>query len=258
LLCHIDYKNIELYLAMDIKEEEEIKKEFQLERVVLFTDAVFAIILTIMVLELKLPEGIRHQPREQMIEAFGELILKFFAYGISFFLVARFWITHLTLFRYLKDYDLKLLILNLGFLFSVTLFPFAVSLISGSISPVKPEYAWGFTIYVIVFYCTVFTQTLMARYLIINKEKLCIQANQIETHLKWKLQQINLVLIPVLALLALTFNYFGLSYNFPLATIALYGITIGNLSRKLYPNANNNAPMIARLFKSIRKKPVKS
>lgn len=242
---------------MDIKEEEEIKKEFQLERVILFTDAVFAIILTIMVLELKLPEGIRHEPEEHLIKAFEELILKFLAYGVSFFLVARFWITHLKLFRYLKDYDNKLLMLNLGFLFSVTLFPFAVSLISGSISPNKPEYSWGYTIYVSVFFGAVFTQSLIARYLIVNKDKLCIPGSLVETHLKWKVQQVNLFLIPALTILALTFNYLQLSYYFPLATIAIYGITIGNLSRKFYPNEKDDGPMIARLFKSIKKKPVK-
>jgi uncharacterized membrane protein len=242
---------------MDIKEEEEIKKEFQLERVVLFTDAVFAIILTIMVLELKLPEGIRHHPREEMLDAFGELILKFFAYGMSFFLVARFWITHLTLFRYLKDYDLKLLMLNLGFLFSVTLFPFAVSLISGSISPGKPEYVWGFSIYGIVFYGAVFTQTLIARYLIINKDKLCIQSDQIESHLKWKAEKINLILIPALTILVLIFNFFQLSYRFPVATMVVYGITLGNLRRKLYPNADDDGPLIARLFKSRKTKAAK-
>src|ERR1700712_1413462 len=98
---------------MELNEEEEIKKEFQLERVILFTDAVFAIILTIMVLDIKLPESVREASDHQLKEAFKELILKFVAYFITFGLVARFWIAHLKLFRFLKDYDHKLLVLNL-------------------------------------------------------------------------------------------------------------------------------------------------
>ena len=37
--------------------QDEIKKEFQLERMILFSDAVFAIVITLLAIELKLPEG---------------------------------------------------------------------------------------------------------------------------------------------------------------------------------------------------------
>ncbi len=234
---------------MDIKEEEEIKKEFQLERVVLFTDAVFAIILTIMVLELKLPEGIRHKPEEEIIESFKELIFKFFGYCISFGLVGRFWVTHLRLFRNLKDYDRTLLILNLLFLFTVTLFPFAVSLVSGSLAPSSHYYAWGFTIYILIFFGVVFVQALISRHLILNKEKLCMQASDLESNVKWKVQKVVLIIVPILAIIVLAFNYFQLPYYYQLVTIGCFGFTIGKLTKKYYPN-ENNSPMIARLFKS--------
>ena len=44
---------------MNVSDENEIKKEFQLERLIFFSDAVFAIIITIMVLDIHLPEGIK-------------------------------------------------------------------------------------------------------------------------------------------------------------------------------------------------------
>ena len=38
---------------------EEIKKEFQLERMILFSDAVFAIVITLMAIEIKIPEEVK-------------------------------------------------------------------------------------------------------------------------------------------------------------------------------------------------------
>lgn len=242
---------------MNIKEEEaEIKKEFQLERVILFTDAVFAIVLTIMVLELKLPEGIKHESEDRLIKAFEGLIFKFFGYAISFFLVARFWMAHLKLFRFLKDYDTKLLILNLLFLFAVTLFPFAVSLISGSISPYSPEYNWGYTIYISIFYFVAFMQSLISRHLFLNRDKLCINTSEIEANYKWKIQRINVVLIPVLFIVVLIFNYYQLPYFYPLATIFFYAFTIKRLSGVYYPGSNDG-PLIEQLFKRIKKVKIK-
>jgi uncharacterized membrane protein len=124
---------------MDIKEEEEIKKEFQLERVVLFSDAVFAIIITIMVLELKVPEGLRHASHEKVQEAFIELIPKLVAYIFAFFITGMFWAKHLKLFSYLKDYTKQLIVYNLIFLFFITLFPFGVSVMAETLSPKNYE-----------------------------------------------------------------------------------------------------------------------
>ncbi|TSD67104.1 DUF1211 domain-containing protein [Inquilinus sp. KBS0705] len=240
---------------MDIKEEEEFKKEFQLERVVLFTDAVFAIILTIMVLEIKLPEGMRHAAEDQVREAFKEVLLKFLAYVISFGLVARFWATHLRIFKFLKDYDSNLVKLNLVFLFCVSLFPFAISLISGNISQKLPEYAWGWTVYTIVVYSSFLTQALLCRYLLKHKETLCLRSAQMETDFKWKIQQLNMVLLPIVIGCTVIFSYFGVPNNYMIIPVVIYGVTIGRLSKKWYPK-KDNGPLLAKLFKAIKKKPV--
>jgi len=47
-------------------EDKELKHEFELERVILFSDAVFAIIITIMVLDVKLPDDLRHAKPEEV------------------------------------------------------------------------------------------------------------------------------------------------------------------------------------------------
>jgi hypothetical protein len=103
---------------MNVQEEQEIKKEFLLERVVLFSDAVFAIIITIMVIEIKLPAGIREATDGAVHHAFKELMFKLGGYAFTFFLVANFWIRHIRICSYLKDYNKMFLVFNLLFLFN--------------------------------------------------------------------------------------------------------------------------------------------
>ncbi len=109
--------------------QNEIKREFQLERMILFSDAVFAIVITLMAIEIRIPE-----PHRKGVEGFEEgmfhILPTIFAYCISFFFIGVIWSRHLNLFKYLKDYDKGLIIRNLILLFSVGLFPFSASLLT--------------------------------------------------------------------------------------------------------------------------------
>src|SRR5579864_7926388 len=111
---------------MNHHNESEIKKEFQLERLIFFSDAVFAIIITIMILDVKLPEALIHPSEQESKEAFLHILPKVFGYALSFFVIGSFWMRHLRIFSFLKDYNTQLLALNLFFLFCVSLFPFAL------------------------------------------------------------------------------------------------------------------------------------
>ncbi|NCD69118.1 TMEM175 family protein [Mucilaginibacter agri] len=102
---------------MNTSDELDLKKEFQLERIILFSDAVFAIIITIMVIELHLPDAIRNKSPQEFLLEFKKVYIQLLGYGLSFFFVALFWTKHVKLFRFLKDYNATLLALNLCFLF---------------------------------------------------------------------------------------------------------------------------------------------
>jgi len=237
---------------MNIKhEEEEIKKEFQLERVILFTDAVFAIIITIMVLDLKLPERISELKDTELNHAYKQLIFKFTGYVITFALVARFWMVHLKLFKYLIDYDKILLVFNLVFIFTISLFPFAVPLITGNIHMESDIYSWSLAIYACIVYSVVFMQALIASYLILKRGILVTDSPLLEENLQWKIQKINLFVIPVLVITVLTFNYFQLNYWYTIATIAAYGIISGKLTNRFYPE-HKQGLLIVRLFRTIK------
>jgi uncharacterized membrane protein len=241
---------------MNTHDEEEIKKEFQLERVVLFSDAVFAIIITLMVIEMKLPETLRHANAKEVHEAFIELIPKFGAYVLSFFLIGNFWLRHLRIFSFLKDYNTRLIILNLAFLFFISLFPFCASLISINVHMMY--YSWGFTIYFGVVCFMILSQTFLVGYLIKNKTTLCIKVNEIEDVLEWKLLRLNFVFIPAVLILVAVIVKFSWPAQIVVYTFSAYGAMVGILKKKFYPKQNSDTPMLMRLFRSRVGKRVKS
>lgn len=240
---------------MDIKEEEEIKKEFQLERVVLFSDAVFAIIITIMVLEIKLPEGIRDATSEERHHAFIELIPKLVAYLTAFFIVGLFWSKHLKIFSYLKDYSMRLIVLNLVFLFCISLFPFGVSVLTATIAPGK---FYGLFIYLGLIMTAMLTQTILTAYLIHNAKTLCIRPDEIEKNLEWKATRLNFISIPLLFCYVILGSFLGFRVEFYSYGFVAWALFNAAMRRKYNPNPQADAPMIVRLFKSIKKESKKT
>lgn len=104
----------------------ELKKEFQLERLILFSDAVFAIAITLLVIEIKVPEIDRSLVSDSLIgEAMVHLIPRFAGFIISFLIIGLYWTVHHKIFVFADNYNGKLLWLNLLFLFSIALMPFS-------------------------------------------------------------------------------------------------------------------------------------
>ena len=101
-----------------------------LNRIMSFSDGVFAVAITLLVLSIhvpNLPTSIADQklPREII-----HLIPVFEAYIISFAVIGLFWIGHHQVFRRFKRHDSGLLWLNLAFLMFIVFIPFPTSLIS--------------------------------------------------------------------------------------------------------------------------------
>lgn len=83
-----------------------------------FSDGVLAIIITIMVLELKVPE-------EGTFEALKPLLPKIISYIISFIYVGIYWNNHHHLFQIIEKVDGRILWANLILLFFLSLIPFS-------------------------------------------------------------------------------------------------------------------------------------
>ena len=95
-------------------------------RVESLTDGVYAIAMTILILNLRVPAVPGH-PRA-LLRALAGLQLQFFDFFISFFLLAIFWIIHHRQFHYFERADSNLLWINLFSLAFVVLIPFTTSL----------------------------------------------------------------------------------------------------------------------------------
>ena len=77
-------------MSAHTSEKETIEREFELERVILFSDAVFAIAITLLIIDIKFPELPEKLDNVDYLRVFKPLMLHFFALCISFFLLATF------------------------------------------------------------------------------------------------------------------------------------------------------------------------
>jgi uncharacterized membrane protein len=107
----------------------ENRNQFQLERMILFSDAVFAIAITLLIIEIKIPEI---HDNESLIDAFRRTDAghSFFGLALSFAIIGQFWTNHHRLFGYVNSYDGGLLWLNLHMLFWIIVMPFSSALSS--------------------------------------------------------------------------------------------------------------------------------
>ena len=102
---------------------------FSSSRIEALTDGVFAIAMTLLVIELKLPEPHSLQSSQQLAQALADLFPKGIAWVISFGVIALFWMGHLRVFHDVHRADGTLITLNLLELAVVTLMPFTCALI---------------------------------------------------------------------------------------------------------------------------------
>ena len=117
------------------KLQNELKKEFQLERMILFSDAVFAIAITLLAIEIKVPEIHEANITEwQLTQSLLRMIPKFIGFFISFFIIGLYWTIHHRMFGFVVDYNQRLLWLNLLFLLAIALMPFSTAFYSEYVS----------------------------------------------------------------------------------------------------------------------------
>jgi uncharacterized membrane protein len=129
------------------KKREEHEVEFS--RIVAFSDGVFSIAITLLVLELKLPQGLESG---EIWSALGDQREQFLAYGISFAVIARFWLVHHSFFSEVKAFDSRLIGLNMLYLGFLVLIPFSSQVLGeyGGELPAVVVYSANLTAVVLV------------------------------------------------------------------------------------------------------------
>lgn len=109
------------------------KHDFMIERIAFFSDAVFAIAITLMAIEIHPPLVKKGDSFEMVWDHFKELLPEFFGLLVSFWLIASVWLRHHQLFKYVDNFDIRFMVVNLWLLFTIILFPFSTGFLFNSI-----------------------------------------------------------------------------------------------------------------------------
>ena len=111
----------------DVGPDDSVRSQLRsTERLKALSDGVFAIVLTILVLELKVPP---HLPHKSLLEALRELRPTLVAWVISFLISGMYWVAHRDIFARVRWVNRDLVWLNLLFLLPCALIPFASSVL---------------------------------------------------------------------------------------------------------------------------------
>jgi uncharacterized membrane protein len=102
--------------------------ELHLVRIEAFSDAVFAIVVTLLVLELKVPALKDHASVAELAHQLVELAPKFLSWLISFIIVCKFWLNHSHLLSLARHADYGMMWLNSIFLMGQSFIPFPTAM----------------------------------------------------------------------------------------------------------------------------------
>ena len=117
---------------LNLERTKVYNDESGLERLVFFSDAVFAIAITLLALDIRLPVDAAELDNHQLWINLLNIWPKYLSFIISFLVIGNFWIAHHHRFRAIVRYNTRLLLLNLLVLMSVAFIPFPTAILSES------------------------------------------------------------------------------------------------------------------------------
>lgn len=110
------------------KDLPRLERGRDLSRILAFTDGVFAIAITLLVLQIEVPDSLTSN--SNLVDKFDtDLAPDLIAFAISFLVIGFYWITHHRLMRMVREYDRGLMAMTMLYLFWVVLLPFSSQLI---------------------------------------------------------------------------------------------------------------------------------
>ncbi|MGH7210817.1 MAG: TMEM175 family protein, partial [Acetobacteraceae bacterium] len=131
---------------------------FKPERVLAFSDGVFAVAITLLVIDLRLPPIPTGGGDAALTDALLGMEPKLFIFGLTFIIVGMSWLGHHRKFSYIGRVDSRLLWLNLVYLMTLSLIPFATSVLSEHSSRI------GFMVYGLVLALSLLLSTALSAY----------------------------------------------------------------------------------------------
>jgi uncharacterized membrane protein len=96
-----------------------------------FTDGIFVVSMTLLVLDIRLPDLPPQTRDRELIRALSELWPKYFGYAVSFLVIAQYWLGYTSKFARMRSIDSGFAWLNMLFLLVVGFVPFATTILTG-------------------------------------------------------------------------------------------------------------------------------
>ncbi|MCW3122431.1 MAG: hypothetical protein JWQ38_1923 [Flavipsychrobacter sp.] len=131
-------------------------------RVEAFSDCVISIVITVMVFDIKLPEGV-HLTNKMELKQLWLLLPQFISYLFSFVVLGIMWLNHHHLLHLIQKVDEKFLWLNLHLLFWLSLIPFPTNMLG-----LNPTLSYSTATYGAILFMAAFALTLLRGYAIRN------------------------------------------------------------------------------------------
>jgi uncharacterized membrane protein len=101
---------------------------FSKHRLEALTDGIFAVVMTLLVIELKIPENFSGKTEAALLHHLAELLPRAISWVVSFFVLAIFWISNHRQMHFVRVVDGKLVVLTMLFLAFASCMPFSSSL----------------------------------------------------------------------------------------------------------------------------------
>lgn len=124
------------------------------ERLGAFTDAILAIIMTILVLELERPEEIT-------VQAFWDLRAAFFSYALSFFWLSAMWVNLHMEWHAVRKVDNRIVWHTMAMLFFASLFPYVTSMVDSNFYNVTAQVSYGLIVFAVTITNTIMYNSLL-------------------------------------------------------------------------------------------------
>jgi len=114
-------------------------------------DGIFAVVLTLLVLDIRLPEDVAYPTNDALWARLAGLERHFVIYVISFVVIGMYWINHHIQFHFVTRTNRVLIWINLLYLLLVSFLPFATDLIGDHQDLVLPCEIYGATLLLLSF-----------------------------------------------------------------------------------------------------------
>ena len=118
--------------------------EHDTARIEAFSDGVFAIAITLLILTIQPPVAAEFTSNRALLESLARLWPSFLAFLLSFIVILMIWANHHDFFRMLRAADRSLLFANGGLLLMVTFLPFPTAVLAGHLHGAASNAAVGF------------------------------------------------------------------------------------------------------------------